>query len=116
MDSGNFTQLLSRLDALTAKIGATATHIGQTTPRQQYIQGYTEITVASVLFFSFLIGLFFTITRWEDINDAEPAIVFVLIGLFISIVASILLGIEAIQYLLNPQYFALQDMFNLIPK
>ena len=114
MDSANFTQLLSRLDSLAAKIGATGTQIWQIVFRQQLIEGWVEIGVSLLCFIVLAVGSFFLITRWEEID--EPLNFLAVIGLLLPLICFIGFGLDGLQYLLNPQYFALQDFFHLIPK
>jgi hypothetical protein len=115
MDPKSFDQLLARFDSLAAKLGETGSHFWNVIVRQQYIYGYTEVTISVLLLLIFLVGLFFTVKYWEDISDT-PGCVFIPLGLVVVFATFLGLFADGIQYFLNPQYWALHDLIDMIPK
>ena len=111
-------ELLARLDALAQKFGATGEHLWKILVRQALVEVITDLACAAVFFavgiILYKLARFFTRKAKEDKwNDVEYVVgsigsYMVMALCFISTIAYIA---HSITPLINPEYFALQQIF-----
>jgi hypothetical protein len=103
------------LNVLAQRFGTPVAHLWKVLVQYQYVHGISEIVLSGL--FAVITAACFTISIknwrqedcWDYPNKAIPAILGAIIGaVLVGVVASNLY--DGIQYLLAPEYFALQDI------
>lgn len=113
----NQQEILSRLDALAAKLGVAGNHLWELSIRQQKIGGIEEIIFSGILIILAISFGFWAKREFPKANrrSEDPIgavlLLFVSVGVFI-IGAALLFG--GINSLLNPEYFAFEHITKLL--
>lgn len=118
-------ELLARLDALAVKLGVGANAIWEVLLRQAKVVEYTDIFWMVILGICMLscIGYLYWVCKKDEEGDPKyhdgyhddwPS--FAILGMAICIIAILIcaynLSLELFQVTFNPQYYALQQLFN----
>lgn len=106
--------ILSRVDALTAKLGVTAEHLWGVLVRQAIVQAVTDAILVGLLIVVGLVA--YKAAVWAmgkvDDDDAWGVLLFVSIAVVIGcIVAVPILSVVAVREAMNPEYWAFRSLF-----
>lgn len=112
-------ELLSRLDALAAKLGTTASHLWAILLHQAYVVGYTDLGAGIVLAAIAVAGGLIGRKMWVKFDDhyAEAGLFGCVLCYFASLgcaIATVNLLYSAITELANPEYFALAEILKAV--
>ena len=116
-------ELLSRLDALAAKLGVTATHLWEVLVAQQALRWMN--VVAEVVALGVAAGLLYVsckvFGKHKDSGDMEEIVSFIGMLLFAVASAGVLFciigdGTTAIKATINPEFYALQEVLKVLGK
>lgn len=118
MDEKLQQEIFSRLDAVAAKLGVAADQLWEILIKQAFIEGITSLIWAVILIGAAIIGWWGVCSKrftWTSFDQEAPGpkFLFILAGLGCTIAAPFALT-SAIQYLLNPEYQAFQNLLTII--
>ena len=106
--------VLSRLDTIAGKLGVAADHIWGVLVKQAVVSGWTDLALLAVFWVPLLTAQIAGI-RWymkqekpSDDNFAIPGIPAVM--LVVLTIVTLILAPQAIQALINPEYWAFHDL------
>jgi hypothetical protein len=109
-------EILSRLDALALKLGVAVEHLWEILVRQGFVEGVCG--AIGLLLGSFGVCVSYKLFKkaFHDDIDDNLAGGCIIAGVIIAILAIIfiLIGFFDIQYLFNPEYFALNKVLKII--
>lgn len=114
-------ELINRLDALAAKLGTTGDYLWSVLVKQAYIVGATDfiwvVFYAGAAYALYRVGNYFRATAETKDEGAfwVPAIIswIATVGMVIGVFYN---AIEGLQYLINPQYYALHEVLQALGK
>lgn len=114
-------ELIKRLDALADKLGTTGQYLWTVLVKQAYVVGFTDF-----IWVGFYIGAAYALYKagnyFRETADEEregafwvPAIIswIAVVGMVIGVFYN---AIEGVQYLINPQYYALHEVLQTLGK
>lgn len=114
-------EVLSRLDALAAKLGVAANHLWGVLVRQAYVDALGSLLfalIAAALTYGFYrVVLYGRAEKWYDGYDTELAVVgtgVVGVGLVVCVVIALVQLVAGIQNVANPEYFALRHVLGAL--
>jgi len=127
MDTKLILDFLSKLDE---QVSSTGQEVFKIYMQQSYVDGISSLIWASVLFLIFIVGcgiVSFKILKYakklkeKDDYDEEEYIIAMVISIAVIVVSIIIFLIfgmseltNGIKHLINPQYYALQDLSNAV--
>ena len=127
MDTKLILDFLSKLDE---QVSSTGQEVFKIYMQQSYVDGISSLIWASVLFLIFIVGcgiVSFKILKYakklkeKDDYDEEEYIIAMVISIAVIVVSIIIFLIfgmseltNGIKHLINPQYYALQDLANAV--
>jgi len=124
--------ILDFLSKLGEQVSSTGQEVFKIYMQQSYVDGISSLIWASVLFLIFIVGsgiVSFKILKYakklkekdEDDYDEEEYVIAMVIGIAVIVVSIIIFLIfgmseltNGIKHLINPQYYALQDLSNAV--
>ena len=124
--------ILDFLSKLGEQVSSTGQEVFKIYMQQSYVDGISSLIWATVLFLIFIVGsgiVSFKILKYakklkekdEDDYDEEEYIIAMVIGIAVIVVSIIIFLIfgmseltNGIKHLINPQYYALQDLANAV--
>jgi len=124
--------ILDFLSKLGEQVSSTGQEVFKIYMQQSYVDGISSLIWATVLFLIFIVGsgiVSFKILKYakklkekdEDDYDEEEYIIAMVIGIAVIVVSIIIFLIfgmseltNGIKHLINPQYYALQDLSNAV--
>lgn len=107
-------EVLTRLDALAAKLGVAAGQMWDILVRQSWlVSGIMQTAVGAAFVIMAIVGLYFMGTT-DDWQEPKPRSVSgVVLAFFGFLFAAILLS-QGIPHLINPEYYALKDILGAV--
>lgn len=116
MDKDTLQELLKRFDALTSKLGEAGGHVWSWYVRQQVINGWLNLGEAGLALVIAIIAIAASVfcfrkAREDDFeNGYAPATVACVVISIVAALVVIFATESAVQYILNPEYYALQSL------
>lgn len=111
-------EILKRLDALAEQMGIATGHLWEVMVRQATISGIVDMAWALVLIFVVIVG--WKIGKWgvsgNDGKGSEPATVLGGLMLTIGSISFAMSLTYGIQELLNPEFYALKNILDVLGK
>ena len=109
-------EVLSKLDALAAKIGVTVEQVWLWVVKQQYVDAIYYSITASIFIIITTTMMILTKKYWEKIEKESLEGFFVGVNIVVSIITIITISIAltAIPNVFNPEYWALKDLMGMI--
>lgn len=114
-------ELLQRLDLLAAKLGVAVEHLWEILTRQGFVEGAYGLGLSFLgivlLFPVYLLCRVATRMVMDDdtgFDDRGPGLFFICAAIAILALWFIFSGIGDSKFLFNPEYFALQEITNLM--
>lgn len=111
-------QLIDELRPLAEKIGEGAEYLWEVSYRQALISGITDLIVASILLLVMVVSFFYArhvtnTSSWPD-DAPPPYFVWTAPNIFVGIFFMSFL-VSGLKRILNPGYYALEELFKALP-
>jgi chromate transport protein ChrA len=109
------------IDALAEKLNVASAALWEILIRQMYVDGF--LNLASMVIFGvvglvsykyFKKGLGMKSTNNYDMDAKAATIIFSVVGMIVAFVIVILCGINGVQYIANPEYWAIQALIEAV--
>lgn len=113
-------EIFTRLDAIAEKLGVAAEHLWAIFTNQAMFEGISALLLILVSAIASILAARFSIRRrslLEDKNDRELALwclSFSLIGLAVSAIMFLTMGVEIFTKIMNPEYYAWLEIKDII--
>lgn len=111
-------EILTRIDAIAAKLGVASEHVWEFTVRQQSIEGWTGCVIAIIgLVLLWSVGLYFSFTgriKESSSEDRTMRLVMPILRCFFLSAVIFCPIYECLVQLLNPEYAAFHDLVRML--
>ena len=116
MNKETIELLIAEIDKMAVKLGVASEKLMPIIMHQVQTGAVINIIVAGILIVSLFCFCYYAKTRWDIVEDNEIEGIVGMAGIILSAITlfSVIAGINSLNKLINPTYYALERIINLI--